>query len=158
MISAICFAFSRDFRRWCCRYLCFPLRSDSATRVFLAPLLVALFSFGMLLEKSLKPHYPAPGFGLAILMIAFGFRYLRLFARSTTRDGLTGSRLIAILSLLVPIVPAYQFAAVERDPSYRAHDRVAKAVAGGSHRAVILVRYSPHHDLAEEWVYNQSHR
>ena len=82
--------------------LAFPFALGRREARFIA-LLAALLSLGMLLEKIVQPHYAAPGFALAILMIAFGFRTLRLLARATTRDGLTASRLIAsVLSLLVP--------------------------------------------------------
>jgi hypothetical protein len=137
--------------------LVFPWALKRRDARFVA-LMTALFWCGMALEKGFFPHYPSPGIGLALLMVVYGLRYLRLFHRRTMREGVTLVRCIVLLCLLAPFLSAtwYPRDSDQVRPQYTIRNQIAGRLVPQFGPALVVVRYSPKHVLWDEFVYNRA--
>jgi hypothetical protein len=132
-------------------------------RVLTGVLLVT--SLFVALEVWILPHYLAPQMGL---IIALGVTSLCEICTSVRKGGGEPriTQFIIVLALVAPVIQSIRFLrhatrdGVARglpfDIQYREQPRdlikTALLQAGGNH--VVFIRYSPSHDVHEEWVYN----
>ena len=135
--------------------LAFPFALGHPDARAVAAIAIAFWT-GMLLEKGFLPHYPAPALGLALLMSAFGLRYLRLLGRKSSRDGVMLVRIVTILFLMPLVVSTLQVRAVFHQPNYRVRDQIAASLAQKYGRVLIVARYASPHDFHGEWVFNDA--
>ncbi len=111
---------------------------------------------GLLMETWFWPHYAAPAFSLAILLMVESLRQVRLF---TWRGRLVGSALVsAILPIL--LVSSLALVAVTRSPNWVdwsvERTRILQDLEKGEGRHLVLVRYGPDHCAHEQWIYNRA--
>jgi hypothetical protein len=127
-------------------------------RVRVALIISAVLVLGLLMEKAVAPHYFAPAAPLVIFLIVTGWRYALRMARA--RSGalrnitaflLTGSFLY---SLVYDITSSIRHPAEHKFASQR-RGVVARLMEQGS-RHVVIVRYSPDHNIHTEWVQNRA--
>ena len=133
------------------------LTKSSNARLLL--LLCALPLLGMALPIYFFPHYAAPLTAALYALAMLAMRYLRLWQWRSRPVGLQMVRAIPVVAVamfvlhvsasvwkLRPIIPGQDF------------DRTSilaqlKGYSGGQ---LVVVRYDPDHDLADEWVYNDA--
>jgi hypothetical protein len=101
------------------------------------------FALGLAVEVWHLPHYAAPALGLIVLLVILALRQLGQTA------GAWPVRAVVLAALLSPVVGG---SGTEPGTGDRARIRKHLESAGGRH--LVLVRYSPGHDVGNEWVYN----
>lgn len=117
-------------------------------------LLVFFFLIALAPQVWHSPHYAAPAAGLAFLIITLGMARLRGWAARTI--------LIASVIFMLRIGSVH----AARDPGSRwsgwangadgfNREPVLRQLASGR-RHLVVVRYGPHHDPNQEWVYNDA--
>jgi hypothetical protein len=118
-------------------------------RIWIALFISAWLWAAFCLVNGSWPHYLASGVGLVAVLGAYGFRLLRL------TDKKRGSAIVLILVALLCL----QVARTERGRDPWVSPRTVAADfclrAGGKH--LILVRYSPEHDIRSEYIYADAH-
>ncbi|MGH9504728.1 MAG: hypothetical protein ACRD20_17890 [Terriglobales bacterium] len=122
-------------------------------------MLGAFFLLGLSVETWTMPHYVAPATGLIYLLLLQCMRHLRLWRRHTQKTGVALVRAIpAIACAMVLLRVGAAAAHAQIEPAWpRGNlDRVAimRQLQAAPGRHLVLVRYSPHHDVDWEWVYN----
>jgi hypothetical protein len=120
----------------------------------------------LLLEVWFYPHYASPAMAVIIALILLGMRELRSWQWRGRPAGLFLVRAIPTAVLLLGLVPITALVlnlpldywplqwyggspGVVQPPSLTAQ------VTAEHKKALVFVRYSPTHDLSEEWVYNK---
>ena len=99
-----------------------------------------------------QPHYTAPLAATFFVLLVQCMRHLRLAKLGGRPVGLFLTRLIVIL-LLVGFALKAKLA--EPPPEWaRARARMVQQLGGAPGQHLVLVRYSPDHNVHEEWVYN----
>jgi hypothetical protein len=144
--------------------LFFGRRALGARRfsVLLPPSVLVLA--GVLAGQSEMPHYLAPITGIALLWIVQSMRHLRVWRRASH----LGARLeFAILAALVMLLATRATGLLPFRASPFSWCCIQDANAATEARAIVhaelarmpgaqlvIVRYGPHHNFFEEWVYN----
>jgi hypothetical protein len=124
------------------------------------PLLAgAFFVLGLAVETWTLPHYIAPATGLIYLILLQCLRHLRLWRWRGRRFGVELVRAIpsiAIAMVLLRIGAAAAHAQIEPAWPRGNLDRVAisRQLNDTPGRYLVIVSYSPAHDVDWEWVYN----
>lgn len=139
----------------------------SLARVRIALLISAIFALGPLQVRSwTQAHYLAPVAPLFYLFAAYGLRYLHLVhCRQRTRGPSICTQVVTLcLTTLMTKILANirQPSLVRADErslpgvSYflQTRTRILKCLARDAARHVVIVRYSPEHNIHFEWVYN----
>jgi hypothetical protein len=124
-------------------------------KVFFVLVLAAIPAAGLLMEKSLLPHYFSPAAGLMLVLVLYGLQYLRAARVRGVRLGTSAVVVFAGLFLTyagfgmnfeILYAPPSEFAVRRSEVSHELQ------AAGGRH--LVIVRYTPKHSIHEEWVYN----
>jgi hypothetical protein len=100
------------------------------------------------------PHYAAPLAAAWFVLLIFAMRHLRRVRLRGRLVGIYWTRLVVVLAVAWVVVLAGRAA---REPivgwnTYRAN--IAKELNSLPHKHLILVEYSPDHNVHREWVYN----
>ena len=122
---------------------------------YLAILSLGVFVVGLGMETFVMAHYTAPAAGL-ILLVAL--QAMRCVAGWRVRGIRLGQPLVRALGLFVILTLALG----ARDTVRSLHERgwnydrarLAARLANSGSRHLVIVRYGPTHNLAEEWAYN----
>jgi hypothetical protein len=126
------------------------------------PLMAAgFFLLGLSVETWTMPHYVAPATGLFYLLLMQCMRHLRLWRWHRRPVGIALVRAIPIIActmVLLRVAAVLAHTPIEADWPRGNLDRVAitrqlQAMPG---RHLVIVSYSPDHDLYSEWVYNRA--
>jgi hypothetical protein len=124
----------------------------------LAWLLCGAFTFILLLETWMLPHYAAPIAGLFFVVALQGMRHLRLWRWRGRRAGLCLARVGLALSLVAAANAVVQLARAEETTGAWAVERarILDQLKQDGARHLIIVRYGPGHSVHQEWVYNEA--
>jgi hypothetical protein len=121
---------------------------------FVVGVLTLVFA-GTLLVYACNAHYYAPVAPLVFLLAVQGLRYPRVWGRRkrTTLGWLVPA--VFALHVVVFLDAAYYHA---HGPIIWAHEREAiqRDLERSADKHLILVRYAPHHNPLDEWVYNRA--
>ena len=134
------------------------LLRDRRTRVLIVQLLLS--SLGLLLVVPFFMHYAAPLTATVLALIVQGFRHLRHWQHRGRPVGIGVSRVLVVLAVVM--VPAHMVKTTLearhgvswRDPAMPERARIAARLEAMAGQHLVLVRYSPEHNVHEEWVYN----
>jgi hypothetical protein len=103
------------------------------------------------------PHYVAVVTAIIIGLALQGMRHLRVWRPDGRPIGLALVRALVVVSFL--LVPVHAWLWARRDPAalesigpQRA--RILTRLEGLPDRHLVIVRYQPHHDPLQEWIYN----
>ncbi len=126
-------------------------------KVWLAVALASIPAFGILLEKSSWYHYFSPAAGLMLVLTMGGLQYLRAVRIRGVRAG--NMALVVFIGVFLTYA-AVGLAEQIRHPQMSTFAENRRMVIdklereGGRH--LVIVRYSPQHNVHEEWVYNHA--
>ena len=123
-------------------------RKDASVRVGFAILAGALGIES--LATFMQSHYPAPAFGLFLLLLAFGFRQMRI---SLGKRGICMSRLL-VPFLMAASVSFFVIRVAKADHWQLIRANLETQLTRSADRNVVLVSYEPNQNILEEWVYN----
>jgi hypothetical protein len=101
-----------------------------------------------------QPHYAAPIFAAVITLMVAAFRHLRRFCCSGRPVGIYLSRLAVVLALDWVLILGVHTARNPERPWSTDRLRIAQQLASVPGQHLVLVDYSPDHDVHEEWVSN----
>jgi hypothetical protein len=124
------------------------------------PLLAGAFVvLGVAVETWALPHYLAPATGLLYLVLVQGMRHLRLWRWRRRPIGVALVRAIpaiACVMVLLRVGAVVAHAPIEPGWPRGNLDRLAitRQLDAAAGRHLVIVSYTPHHDLNWEWVYN----
>jgi hypothetical protein len=110
------------------------------------------------MEKSVSPHYYAPAVGLLIFLIIAGWRYVLRTAASRSIALRKGAVLLFAGSILYSFLDETLTAVRQPSQTQFAVDRreIIDRLSRDGRRCVIIVRYTPDHDIHTEWVQNRA--
>jgi hypothetical protein len=122
------------------------------------PLILLVLLLGLLGETWGHAHYAAPATALAIAIVVFGLRCIRLWSRRT-RFGLELSRAVMLVVLLLFLGEVWGIAYLAANPHFpepwqNARARIKNQLEHMPGQHLIIVRYAPWHSFHQEWVYN----
>jgi len=123
------------------------------TRVIAALAILSLPIAGLLMEKAFEAHYLAPMCGAFLILAAEGLKGVAQQVRAPSAP--------IILAGIVLGLSISQVASAARGPAgwpngiYSRPRLIEQLQQKGGHH-LVLVRYGPHHNLFEEWVYNRA--
>lgn len=108
-----------------------------------------------LLTVGIQPHYAAPVAGCFFLLVVEGMRRLATISVRRVHYGVMFNRLTCLFVVLNLVMVAVE--RVKEPPGWesaRAGMERSLLAKGGRH--VVVVRYTPEHDLLHEWVTNRA--
>lgn len=131
---------------------------DWRIRLLMAQLLLSLL--GLLAVSAFFVHYAAPLTATFLAVAVQGMRHLRRWNYAGRLVGVGLTRAIVLVALAM--VPAHVMKTMLEarhgiswtDPKMLERGRLAARLEGTPGEHLIVVSYSPTHDLHEEWVYN----
>jgi hypothetical protein len=124
------------------------------------PLLTTAFlAIALAVESWTLPHYFAPGTALLYLILVQGMRHLRFWKWKRKP---VGSELVRIIPIICVAMIALRLLAIEVhaqiEPPWPRGNWKREAVIRRLHnvpgRHLVIVRYSPEHNMHDEYVYN----
>lgn len=118
---------------------------------------VVLLLVGSFAVSWYLPHYVAPLVGPWALLLTAGARRLRLLATRWHRTGAVLLWLVFAIAMVQAIgvpVRVFQQRPESRSLWYVQRDSIARSLAAGGDRHLVLVRYGPQHETEQEWVAN----
>ncbi len=121
------------------------------------PLMVAVTCyFGLVSVVWFQPHYAAPMTAAVFLLVIQAIRHLRRVVINRWPAGLLVTRLLVVVAITWILVQADH---AWRNPVYRWPQRrveLTKSFESIPGRHLVIVRYSPLHNVHGEWVYNSA--
>ena len=120
---------------------------------------LALFVISLLALTWQGAHYAPPIAGVVILLALQGSRSLRLWRFKKCPLGrflMWSMALVAVASFAAFFAEAWLDKRTDRDPSWHFERARLNEELGRQGRHLIIVRYGPHHDPYQEWVYNKA--
>jgi hypothetical protein len=119
-------------------------------------------ALGLIAMTWFEPHYAAPAFCVFLIIVVQAFRHLRAWKWRARPVGISLSRQIVALTLLM--IPICIYEHIQKPsgitcwnyaPTWpRARTEAQLTGIPGDH--LVIVRYSPGHDPRAEWVYNSA--
>jgi hypothetical protein len=141
--------------------LCVPLLAlpwmvaDRRTRFLLVQTILCFIGF--LLVPWFQPHYAAPLLGTLFALLTQAIRHMRHWRHGERPVGIGLSRVVVLAALFLAPFHPHAEALGHPVPSgieYRALFEKQLTAAPGEY--LLIVRYSPKHDVLQEWVYNRA--
>jgi len=128
---------------------------DRRVRFLIIQSAVCFFAF--LLVAWFQPHYAAPLTATVFALLVQGLRHLRRWKYSGKPVGIGLTRVVVLFALL--LAPFHPHAATIGNVAisgieYRARFQAQLEATAG--KQLVVVRYSPEHDVLAEWVYNKA--
>jgi hypothetical protein len=108
---------------------------------------------GLLLVVWLLPHYAAPLTGTIFALVAQGTRHLRTWHWGTRPVGIALSRATVLCAL---VLSPYHLSLSDVFPKMKERAAVEQQLDRTSEQHLVIVRYSLHHNVEEEWVQNRA--
>ena len=107
---------------------------------------------GFLLVAQFLPHYAAPVTATLFALFTQGLRHLRQWSTNNVRRGIGLSRAVFICAIVLQshTTDTSKGAPIEN------RARIETQLDGMPGNDLVVVRYSPQHDVAAEWVYNRA--
>ncbi|MEY2412334.1 MAG: hypothetical protein QOD84_940 [Acidobacteriaceae bacterium] len=145
--------------------LTIPLLAFSAVirdRKMRLPLgILAIFMAGLAVETWTLPHYFAPATCLLYLIILQCLRHLRLWRRNGRITGLALARAVPIVCCTMIIIRLVAIGVhTQIEPAWPRGNldrlQVTRELSQLDGQQLVIVRYSPTHDVDHEWVYNDA--
>ncbi len=139
---------------------------SSRTRFLLAA--GAVFLVALALETFCEPHYASPITGLILALVLLAMRRLQTWRWGRRRVGLFLVRAIPVICVLsfvlrlaaqplrIPLSTSYVAAWDQRARGGFGRADVLARLERLPGRELVIVRYSPNHDIFCEWVYNDA--
>jgi hypothetical protein len=124
--------------------------SDRRVRFLIAQTILCVTGF-LLVAWPFQPHYAAPLTVTIFALITQAIRHLRKFRFQGRPIGLGFSR--ATLLAAVLFVPLHSWN-ISPDFSMLGRANLAASLARQPGNQLVIVHYSPNHDVLDEWVYN----
>jgi hypothetical protein len=136
------------------------LTAISVPRLRLVSVLLAAFLAAILLERATMAHYLAPGVGLFLIVAVTGLRLLRTQEIAGRRSGPAAVAAVLIVGTMLtlydgPYTKFFNSRVTQPPPTpldFRKQVLAKLKSDPGSH--LVMVRYSPDHDVHKEIVYN----
>jgi hypothetical protein len=116
----------------------------------------AIVMCGLLSETWVWPHYAAPMAGVIFCLVLQGFRQLRLWRFQGQPAGLFVARVIPLACIASLVVPLGQHLGKSPQIWSLERARILKDLENIEGQQLVIVRYEPSHDPADEWVYNEA--
>ncbi len=129
---------------------------------------VAVFFSGLLAESYFEPHYAAPITGVLLALTLVAMRRLQDWEPNGRRRGAGLNRAVVVVCLLsfaIRAVAAGRGWELPRSDAPAWHQLAPKSfgraalvakLKGLPGKQLVIVRYASHHDLFDEWVYNDA--
>jgi hypothetical protein len=136
------------------------LTRDRRTRLLLTQLLISFL--GLLIVTYFFAHYAAPLTATIFTLAVQGMRHLRRWQLGGRAVGIVLTRALVLLCVaLVPAHVAKTWRDAHRgilwtDAEMVARTRIARQLETTSGEHLVIVRYSPKHNVNDEWVYNSA--
>ena len=108
----------------------------------------------LLLVYWFEPHYVAPLTVTVFAVTTEAIRHLRQWKLKSYRVGIFASRLIVVLLIARVFSPGTEVVNAPRRGWNLARERIVGQLQATPQKHLVIVRYAPDHDLAQEWVYN----
>ena len=108
----------------------------------------------LLLVYWFEPHYAAPLTAAVFAVVAQAIRHLRQWKLKNYRVGILASRLIVVLLVARVFSPGAEVVSAPRRGWNLVRARIAGQLQATPQKHLVIVRYAPDHDVAQEWVYN----
>jgi hypothetical protein len=124
------------------------------------PLFVLTFFIcGLLLQKGTLPHYAAPITGLVCMIMVLGLHRMYLWKPDGQATGKIFANVILVSVAVFFVSKAINISSFEFTPGTKFRVARRKMMSRleetpGNH--LVLVRYTPDHDVQDEWVYNRA--
>jgi hypothetical protein len=121
---------------------------------------LAISFVGLLLIVPYTDHYAAPLTAIVFAIIVQAFRHLRHWQYRGTPIGIGFTRLLVICALV--LLPAHmvkkmleiRHGIVWENPEMPERAKIAAQLETTTGEHLVIVHYSPHHLVHQEWVYN----
>jgi hypothetical protein len=131
------------------RRMRFPLRAG------------AVFLLGLTVQTWTMPHYAAPATALIYLAVIQCMRHMRHWKCWGKQTGIALVHLVPLVAgamVVLRIVAVVAHAQVEPEwpRGNLERPRIIRQLTALPGRDLVFVRYSPHHDVDWEWVYNEA--
>lgn len=125
-------------------------------KVYTAAALAVIPALGILLEKSSWFHYFSPATGIVLLLTMFGLQYLSTVPLRSKHARTYIS--VAFVGLLLTYTSVRVVSEIREPTNTFANNRrtVVQKLETQGGRHLVIVHYSPHHNVHEEWVYNHA--
>lgn len=101
-----------------------------------------------------QPHYTAPVFAAVILLVVIAMRHLRRFVCSGRPVGIYLSRLVVVLAVDWVFILGAHHARDPEVPWSVERNRIEQRLRAIPGQHLVLVDYSPDHEVHQEWVSN----
>lgn len=128
-------------------------------KIRLPLLTAAFFAIGLAVESWTLPHYFAPATALLYLILVQGMRHLRFWKWKRKPIGLEFVRIIPIICAAMIVLRLLAITVhAQIEPPWPRGNWKREAVIRRLHnvpgRHLVIVRYSPEHNMHDEYVYN----
>jgi len=105
------------------------------------------------------PHYLAPATGLIVFLAVQGLRRLAMFKTGKRQLGRGVIALLVITTCYLQtnkIAQRYEFGKENNDLWHLQRQEMIQKLEKTNKQHLIIVRYSPEHNVHHEWVYNEA--
>jgi hypothetical protein len=119
------------------------------------PLLILLWCWaGLLAVVYFEPHYAAPMSAALVILLVQAMRHVRRWKLRGRPIGIFFSRLVILLLLARVAALTVAASRFSWDNWSQARVRVLRQLENTPGRHLVIVQYSPDHNVHREWVYN----
>ncbi len=140
----------------CLPFLALPwILRDRKMRFLL--LQTAICFSGFLMVAWFQPHYAAPLTATVFVLLVQGIRHLRRWEWRGRPVGIALTRVVVVFAIILsPFHPHAAALGREEPVGIENRARIEAQLEANPGNHLVLVRYSPRHDVLAEWVYNRA--